>query len=138
MYIQMLLFKYKMKWPVAVHNLFTWNWMIFKLLIFYIVDLKTKLEEFVTDQTINMYDENSVKGLQRLKNGDINIDDVVSKWHKAFTEVNIVVVFWPTKRMLTHFFVFYKTGCLLFKLYIFALHELCKSPCVTYQILIDL
>ncbi|XP_048758931.1 protein C12orf4 homolog [Ostrea edulis] len=49
-------------------------------------DLKTKLEEFVTDQTINMYDENSVKGLQRLKNGDINIDDVVSKWHKAFTE----------------------------------------------------
>ncbi|XP_061175241.1 protein C12orf4 homolog [Saccostrea echinata] len=49
-------------------------------------DLKTKLEEFVTDQTNKLYDENAEKALQRLKNGDISIDDVVSKWNKAFTE----------------------------------------------------
>ena len=50
-------------------------------------DLKSKLEKFVTDETNKLHDENSQKALQRLKNGDINIDDVVTKWHKAFTEV---------------------------------------------------
>lgn len=50
-------------------------------------DLKSKLEKFVTEETNKLHDENSQKALQRLKNGDINIDDVVTKWHKAFTEV---------------------------------------------------
>lgn len=49
-------------------------------------DLKSKLEKFVTEETNKLHDENSQKALQRLKNGDINIDDVVTKWHKAFTE----------------------------------------------------
>lgn len=49
-------------------------------------DLKNKLEKFVTDETNKLFDENSQKALQRLKNGDINIDDVVTKWHNAFSE----------------------------------------------------
>lgn len=49
-------------------------------------DLKNKLEKFVTDETNKLFDENSQNALQRLKNGDINIDDVVTKWHNAFSE----------------------------------------------------
>lgn len=49
-------------------------------------DLKNKLEKFMTEETNKLFDENSQKALQRLKNGDINIDDVVTKWHNAFSE----------------------------------------------------
>lgn len=49
-------------------------------------DLKNKLEKFMTEETNKLFDENSQKALQRLKNGDINIDDVVTKWHTAFSE----------------------------------------------------
>lgn len=49
-------------------------------------DLKNKLEIFMTEETNKLFDENSQKALQRLKNGDINIDDVVTKWHNAFSE----------------------------------------------------
>lgn len=49
-------------------------------------DLKNKLEKFMTEETSKLFDENSQKALQRLKNGDINIDDVVTKWHNAFSE----------------------------------------------------
>lgn len=49
-------------------------------------DLKNKLGKFMTEETNKLFDENSQKALQRLKNGDINIDDVVTKWHNAFSE----------------------------------------------------
>lgn len=49
-------------------------------------DLKNKLEKFMTEETNKLFDENSQKALQRLKNGDINVDDVVTKWHNAFSE----------------------------------------------------
>lgn len=49
-------------------------------------DLKNKLEKFMTEETNKLFDENSQNALQRLKNGDINIDDVVTKWHNAFSE----------------------------------------------------
>lgn len=52
-------------------------------------DLKNKLEKFMTEETNKLFDENSQKALQRLKNGDINIDDVVTKWHNAFSEVRL-------------------------------------------------
>lgn len=43
----------------------------------------------MTEETNKLFDENSQKALQRLNNGDINIDDVVTKWHNAFSEVQL-------------------------------------------------
>jgi hypothetical protein len=50
-------------------------------------DLQPALVEFVKEQTIKYYDDVSEKLIQSAKNGDIDVEDVIKTWEKAFKQV---------------------------------------------------
>lgn len=50
-------------------------------------DLLPALDEFVKEQTIKYYDDVSEKLIQSTRNGDIDVEEVIRAWEKAFREV---------------------------------------------------
>ncbi|KAK3090690.1 hypothetical protein FSP39_013761 [Pinctada imbricata] len=49
-------------------------------------DLKKKLDDFVTNETRNLYDENAEEALNKIRDGTTDIDSLVEKWTKAYTQ----------------------------------------------------
>jgi len=50
-------------------------------------DLLLAVDEFVKEQTIKYYDDVSAELIHKTKNGDIDVEEVIRAWEKAFREV---------------------------------------------------
>jgi hemoglobin-like flavoprotein len=54
---------------------------------FFFSDLLPALDEFVKEQTIKYYDDVSENLIKSTRNGDIDVEEVIKAWEKAFREV---------------------------------------------------
>lgn len=50
-------------------------------------DLLPAVDEFVKEQTIKYYDDVSAELIHNTRNGDIDVEEVIRAWEKAFREV---------------------------------------------------
>ena len=50
-------------------------------------DLLPAVDEFVKEQTIKYYDDVSAELIHKTRNGDIDVEEVIRAWEKAFREV---------------------------------------------------
>jgi len=53
----------------------------------YVSDLLPAVDEFVKEQTIKYYDDVSAELIHKTRNGDIDVEEVIRAWEKAFREV---------------------------------------------------
>jgi hypothetical protein len=53
----------------------------------YFSDLLPALDEFVKEQTIKYHDDVSAELIHNTRNGDIDVEEVIKAWEKAFREV---------------------------------------------------
>ncbi|KAJ8319300.1 hypothetical protein KUTeg_004391 [Tegillarca granosa] len=49
-------------------------------------DLTSKLEKFIIEETDKLHDENAKTAVDKVINGEKNIDDLVEQWTKAYTQ----------------------------------------------------
>lgn len=61
----------------------------FKLPCYVEKDLQPALDKFVKEQTIKYYDDVSEKLIQSAKSGDIDVEEVIKSWEKAFREETV-------------------------------------------------
>jgi len=54
---------------------------------FFFSDLLPAVAEFVKEQTIKYYDDVSAELIHETRNGDIDVEEVIRAWEKAFREV---------------------------------------------------
>ena len=58
----------------------------------FISDLKAALEEFFLAETNKLNDENAEEVINKVKKGEVDVDNLVAAWEKAFTEVHIQMI----------------------------------------------
>jgi len=58
-----------------------------KARILFFSDLLPAVDEFVKEQTIKYYDDVSAELIHKTRNGDIDVEEVIRAWEKAFREV---------------------------------------------------
>lgn len=56
----------------------------------FIPDLQKALDEFFLKETDKFNDENAEEVINKVKKGEIDVDNLVAAWDKAFTEVSQV------------------------------------------------
>lgn len=54
---------------------------------FFIVDLTEKLGEFIQAETDKLHDENATEVIDKVKNGEADVDALCEAWTKVFTQV---------------------------------------------------
>lgn len=74
--------KYKYKYIVALYAQF-------------VPDLKNKLLAFIERETLEDYDREAEAALQRIANGDVDINKLSNLWAKAYTEVRSTLKWSP-------------------------------------------
>lgn len=58
----------------------------------FVPDLKNKLFAFVERETLEDYDREAEAALQRITNGEVDINKMSNLWAKAYTEVRAIHV----------------------------------------------
>ena len=49
--------------------------------------MKKELQRFVDDEIIHFYDGRGTQQVEKLKDGEIDVDKLAQSWSRAFTEV---------------------------------------------------
>lgn len=50
-------------------------------------ELTQSLADFVSKETSRLHDKNAMEVINKVKTGEVNVDQLVEKWTKTFSEV---------------------------------------------------